>query len=41
MGEVDDPMLSRKTSSELCAARTRNRLRWSGREYQGDRANHG
>ena len=27
MGEVSNPMLSRKTSSELCAARTPNRLR--------------
>lgn len=41
MGEISDPMLPRKSSSEVLAARTPNRLRWLGREYQGDRVNRG
>src|SRR5674476_1353238 len=40
-GKQGDPMLPRKPSSEVRAARTPNRLRWIGREYQGDRVNHG
>ncbi len=40
-GKQGDPMLSRKSSSEVRAARTPNRLRWLGREYQGDRVNRG
>src|SRR3954452_2243510 len=32
-------MLPRKASREVLADRTPNHLRWSGREYQGDRAN--
>src|SRR3954462_4318945 len=31
-------VLPRKASSEFRAARTPNQLRWSGREYRGDRA---
>src|ERR1700760_4823084 len=34
-------LLPRKASSEFRAARTPNQLRWSGREYRGDRANCG
>ena len=30
-----------KHRREVLAARTPNRLRWSGREYSGDRENHG
>ena len=30
-----------KPRREVLAARTPNRLRWSGREYQGDRDNRG
>ena len=30
-----------KSLARTMAARTPNRLRWSGREYQGDRANYG
>ena len=38
---MGDAMLPRKASSESRAARTLNRLRWSGREYRGDRVNCG
>ena len=40
-GKQGDPMLPRKSSSEVRAARTPNRHRWLGREYQGERVNHG
>ena len=34
-------MLPRKTPRQPPGARTANRHRWVGREYQGDRENHG
>ena len=41
-GEVTDPMLPRKASAvSWHGARTPNRHRWAGREYQGDRENCG
>ena len=36
----DDPYAAEK-AGEVRAARTPNRLRWLGREYQGDRVNRG
>ena len=40
-GEASEPMLPRKTPREPDGARTANRHRWVGREYQGDRENYG
>ena len=39
--EASEPMLPRKTPREPAGARTANRHRWVGREYQGDRENYG
>ena len=41
LGEASEPMLPRKTPREPDGARTANRHRWVGREYQGDRENYG
>ena len=41
LAEASEPTLPRKTPREPDGARTANRHRWVGREYQGDRENYG